>query len=67
MLDLGDPALMVGAEYDGSSHVDRGRVAADRRRHNALSDAGWHMRYFTRDDLYSSPELILATIRRALP
>ena len=64
-LDLGDPVLMVAAEYDGSSHVTMNRLAADRRRHNALEGAGWRMRYFTRDDLYRTPAAIVPTLLRA--
>jgi very-short-patch-repair endonuclease len=64
-LDLGDPGLRVGAEYDGSSHLDRARLRADRARHNLLEGLGWRMRYFTSHDIYHAPEAICPTIRRA--
>jgi very-short-patch-repair endonuclease len=64
-LDLAHRALRVAAEYDGQSHT-RGRLRADRRRHNRLSDLGWRMRYFTDHELYWRPEAIVSTVRRAM-
>jgi hypothetical protein len=64
-LDLADRKQLVGAEYDGESHT-QGRLRDDRRRHNRLSDLGWRMRYFTRDELYRAPEGIVPTLRRAI-
>jgi hypothetical protein len=65
-LDLGYRRQRVGLEYDGRSHLDPARLAADRARHNWLSARGWRMRYFTARDLYESPGLTLATIRALL-
>jgi very-short-patch-repair endonuclease len=63
-LDLGDPRRRVAAEYDGKSHLDR--LPEDRRRHNWLSDRGWEMRYFTKDDLYRWPRTIVPTLLQAM-
>jgi very-short-patch-repair endonuclease len=64
-LDLANPALGVGAEYDGSSHLDRARLRIDRARHNWLEGRGWRVRYFTDVDLYSRPYAIVPTLLRA--
>jgi hypothetical protein len=64
-LDLGDPELRVGAEYDGRSHADPARLGPDRERHNFLSDMGWRMRYFTGFAIYRRPARVIATVRRA--
>lgn len=64
-LDLGDPKLKVGVEYDGRSHSDPARLGPDRERHNFLSDLGWRMRYITGFVMYRTPLRILTTVRRA--
>jgi very-short-patch-repair endonuclease len=64
-LDLGDPDLKVGAEYDGRSHADPARLGPDRERHNFLSDLGWRMRYFTGFVIYRRPRQVVATVCRA--
>ncbi len=65
-LDLGYRRRRVGLEYDGSSHVDPGRMQQDRSRHNWLADRGWRIRYFTARDLYRAPSSIVATVRSLL-
>jgi very-short-patch-repair endonuclease len=65
-LDLGYEDLKVAGEYDGSSHLDRDRMRADRHRHNWLASRGWIMRYFTDVDLYRRPPHIVATMRDAI-
>jgi len=65
-LDLGWSDARVGAEYDGSSHLDRMRLRSDRQRHNWLESRGWHMRYFTALDIYRRPGYVVATLRGAL-
>lgn len=40
-VDLGDPLLRVGIEYQGAQHFDRNERAADAHRANDLSWAGW--------------------------
>jgi very-short-patch-repair endonuclease len=65
-LDLGDPALKVGVEYDGVTHADKARLGPDRARHNALADLDWRMRYATRDDIYFRQAKILASVAKAV-
>lgn len=65
-LDLGYQDLLVAAEYDGASHLDRSRMRADRERHNWLAARGWTMRYFTDRDLYQRRPYIVATMREAI-
>jgi very-short-patch-repair endonuclease len=64
-LDLADPHRRVGAEYDGSSHLDRNRLRLDRQRHNYLETNGWRMRYFTDRDIYTRPSEIIRILRAA--
>jgi very-short-patch-repair endonuclease len=64
-IDLGDPRRRVGAEYDGSSHLDRSRLRDDRQRHNDLETLGWRMRYFTDRDIYRRSCEIVRTLRAA--
>jgi hypothetical protein len=65
-LDLAYREQRVGLEYDGRSHLDSGRLAADRSRMNWLAGRGWKMRYFTARDIYRTPALVIATVRAAL-
>jgi hypothetical protein len=65
-LDLGYEAKRVGVEYDGTSHLDRGRMHHDRDRGNWLAAQGWTMRYFTDRDLYRRPDHIVDAVRAAL-
>lgn len=65
-LDLAERRLRVAAEYDGSSHLDRGRMREDRARHNYLSTRHWRIRYFTDRDIYGSGVTIVPTMRSAL-
>jgi very-short-patch-repair endonuclease len=65
-LDLADPRRRVAAEYDGSSHLDRARLRADRERHNYLDSAGWRMRYFTDRDIYRPPSYVVRVVEAAL-
>jgi len=64
-LDLGDEQNLVAAEYDGASHLDRGRLRADRDRHNWLEGRGWRMRYFTDHDIYFRAPGIIQTVNAA--
>ncbi len=64
-LDLADPHRRVGAEYDGSSHLDRRRLRHDRYRHNYLETSGWRMRYFTDRDIYTRSSEIIRILRAA--
>jgi len=64
-VDLADVRGRIGIEYDGSSHLDRDRLRADRERHNWLESHGWRMRYFTDRDLYRRPEYVVRTVKAA--
>ncbi|MDR7279850.1 hypothetical protein [Catenuloplanes atrovinosus] len=65
-MDLGNPELRIGVEYDGASHLDRSRLRADRWRHNRLSDRGWAMRYATAHDLYRAPAPFVTSLLRLI-
>jgi very-short-patch-repair endonuclease len=66
ILDLGYAEERVGVEYDGPSHLDRRRLRVDRAPHNWLAERGWAMRYFTDEDLYRRPDVIVQTVQAAL-
>jgi very-short-patch-repair endonuclease len=66
VIDMAERELRIAAEYDGVSHLDRGRLRSDRTRHNYLSTRHWRMRYFTDHDLYRCPEGIATTLRAAM-
>jgi hypothetical protein len=58
----------VAVEYDGDQHrTDRKTYRDDKRRREALADAGWHALYVSDDDL-SGPEwaAFVGRLRRAL-
>ncbi|MEN5074268.1 hypothetical protein ABE437_10660 [Isoptericola cucumis] len=70
-VDLGWPELRVGIEFDGAvkysggEHGDpRERLLAEKRRHDALTEAGWTILRVTWDDL-AHPDRLVARIRRA--
>jgi hypothetical protein len=65
-LDLGYRDRRVGVEYDGASHLDRGRLRHDRARLNWLGANGWTMRFFTDADLYRRPTHIVDLMRSTL-
>jgi hypothetical protein len=56
-VDFGWPGLRFAVEYEGSGHVDR--LAHDRRRLNALQDAGWRVFFVTAADMHDLPSLLL--------
>ncbi|MEI4273606.1 hypothetical protein TEK04_17930 [Klenkia sp. LSe6-5] len=56
-VDFGWPELRFALEYDGAGHVDR--LAQDRRRLNALQDAGWRVFYVTAADMHDLPRLLM--------
>jgi hypothetical protein len=61
-LPVPEPQLPVRDECG----FDRRRLRVDRARHNWLAERGWAMRYFTDDDLYRQPNVIVQTVRAAL-
>jgi len=62
-LDFAWPARRVALEYEGGWHTTR--IAADRRRIEALQAAGWRVLFVTAADLHS-PSPLLARIAAAL-
>ncbi len=66
-LDTGWRDARVGAEYDGHvAHLTRQQLAADRDRHNWLTERRWTLLHFTATDVYSRPDRMVATAARAL-
>ena len=65
-VDFGWPDVKVAVEYEGAWHGEsRQQVAADRRRLNRLTAAGWTVVFVTAADLHD-PEALLARIAAAL-
>lgn len=69
--DLGWPAWRLLAEYDGRSKYEAGGsaaavVLAEKRRQDAIEEAGFRVLRITADDL-RAPERLVARILRALP
>jgi len=63
-LDLYYRDARLGLEYDGSTHKDS--VAEDNRRQNLLLGAGVRLLRFTAGDIYNSPDVVVAQVRREL-
>jgi hypothetical protein len=71
-VDLGWPDLKVGIEFDGAVRYSGGeygdpgrRLLEEKRRHDALAEAGWIILRVTWDDL-GHPERLIARVRAAL-
>ncbi|MFE6971894.1 hypothetical protein [Isoptericola sp. NPDC057653] len=71
-VDLGWPTLEVGIEFDGLVKYSGGefgdprqRLLAEKRRHDALTEAGWTLVHVTWEDL-RDPAALIARIRAAL-
>jgi very-short-patch-repair endonuclease len=58
------PLHRLALEYDGAHH--RESLTEDNRRQNRLVDAGYRLLRFTAADVLSSPESVVALVRRAL-
>jgi very-short-patch-repair endonuclease len=66
-LDLGWREERVGAEFDGQeAHMTPQQLRDDRRRHNWLTEKGWTLLHFTKDDVYREHRQMLAVTARAL-
>ncbi|MGY1783281.1 hypothetical protein [Geodermatophilus sp. SYSU D01036] len=66
-LDLGWEGHLVGAEFDGlEAHMTRSQLAADRDRHNWITERGWRLLHFTAVDVYRQHERMVETARRHL-
>jgi very-short-patch-repair endonuclease len=64
-LDLGWREYRLGAEFDGlEAHMTRRQLAADRDRHNWLTEQEWRLLHFTAVDVYRSWRPMVATVRR---
>ena len=65
-LDLAYPEHLIGIEYDGEEHTRPERVLRDIRRGTRLVDQGWRLYRYTKLEIYTEPERIVAEVRRAL-
>ncbi len=66
-LDFAFPAQKVAVEIDGMAyHTDAATFQRDRKRRNALINAGWTVLNFTWSDLLERPGYVAAQIRYAL-
>jgi hypothetical protein len=65
-LDLAYPQRRIGIEYEGADHTRPHRVLRDAGRYTWLVDQGWRMYRFTKREVYTEPDDILAIIDRAL-
>ena len=66
-LDLGWREELVGAEFDGQeAHMTPQQLRDDRLRHNWLTERGWTLLHFTKNDVYREHRAMLALTARAL-
>ncbi|MFD2090318.1 endonuclease domain-containing protein [Blastococcus deserti] len=66
-LDMGWRDRRLGVEFDGlEAHMTRGQLAADRDRHNWLTEHDWRLLHFTAVDVYRRWEAMVAIVRRHL-
>lgn len=64
--DLAWPEYQVGLEYEGARHAEPDRLHLDRRRLNALADAGWLILHATSHHLGPGFATLVQDLRRAL-
>jgi len=64
-VDLGYPQLRVAIEYDGRTKYVGDAWFKEKRRHDAITEAGWRVIRVTAEDLRDPPRLV-ARIRHAL-
>lgn len=66
-LDIAFPQRRLAIEIDGRAyHSDRDAFERDRWRQNDIVLAGWRVLRFTAEMLRTSPQIVVAVIRRAL-
>jgi very-short-patch-repair endonuclease len=66
-VDFAWPSRRVVVEVDGYAfHSDRVRYRVDRRRQNSIELAGWLVLRFSWEDVLSRPDVVVASVRRAL-
>jgi len=64
-MDTGWREYRLGAEFDGlEAHMTRQQLAADRDRHNWLTERRWCLLHFTAGDVYRRWEPMVETVRR---
>jgi hypothetical protein len=66
-VDLAYPMARVALEYEGEHHLtDPGQWAQDIARYERLAAAGWTVIRVTKAEVFSTPRLLVARVRRAL-
>lgn len=65
--DLGWEDLKILLEYDGRiKYDDRDALVREKRRHDALVEAGWRVVRVTKEDL-RAPDVLVVRVRRSMP
>ncbi len=65
--DLSYPDQRIAIEYEGDQHrTDRRQWKSDKTRRRLLEDHGWLVIEVIDDDVYRTPELTVARVRRSL-
>ena len=62
-VDFAYPDLKLAIEYDGTWHDERGQLSRDRRRLNALFEAGWQVLFVTAADMHDAEALVRRIVR----
>jgi hypothetical protein len=66
-MDTGWREYRLGAEFDGlEAHMTRQQLAADRDRHNWLTERRWRLLHFTAVDVYRRWQPMVETVRRQM-
>lgn len=66
-VDLAYPELRIAIEYEGEHHLlDPAQWSRDIARYDALRAAGWHVISVTKDELFRTPQMLLARVRRVI-
>ena len=66
-LDMAWEDLLLAAEFDGvEAHMTPQQLAADRARHNWLTERQWTLLHFTGVDVYRRHEPMVETVRRQM-
>lgn len=66
-VDLAYPALRIAIEYEGEHHLlNTEQWARDIERYDRLREAGWIVIRVTKAELFGSPGLLVARVRRAI-
>lgn len=66
-IDLAYPHALIAIEYDGyAAHTGVSSFESDRRRQNALVQAGWTVLRFTARDLREGAAEVVSLVRSAL-